>query len=493
MHRSAISKYIDSAELALNLITSGSTNELERPCGTLNNAPTGYANACTPAHGALVKAIPAKVEPSNMLSLALILFGSLLRHHYLGGERFQSLQNIAVIIAEVPMHARNMIKYRTLSLNKQLKLDKHKDKKRFEQFIEKKRNALLVLPRYDHSLSRSVVDIIDLNNFEVIHTYKHDINEMNNQVRNIDKFPNLKVDNSQIRFQYFHPLLLEDGSLISSSTKSLLFKIDFCSNLKWINEEMFHHSKMLDHEGNILIPANLYPKSKYIKNQKIIDDAIFKMNTEGEILYKKSIIEMLIEKDLPNKTTLGSYILRGYDDPIHLNDIEPALTNTLYWKIGDVFLSSPKLNAIIHYRPKTNKVLNYITGPFSVQHDVDIISEKEISIFNNNELGDDTRHSEILIYNFEKKTFRKKFNNQLQKENFKTSNNGLSHTLNDGSLLVEEQNHGRLILFNNKGEKEWEYVNKDKNGDIGFISWSRVIENDTMIKKIKTIIKDKEC
>ena len=97
-------------------------------------------------------------------------------------------------------------------------------------------------------------------------------------------------------------------------------------------------------------------------------------------------------------------------------------------------------------------------------------------------MGDDTRHSEILIYNFEKKTFRKKFNNQLQKENFKTGNNGLSHTLNDGSLLVEEQNHGRIILFNNKGEKEWEYINKDKNGDIGLITWSRIIENEMFLK-----------
>jgi hypothetical protein len=34
--------------------------------------------------------------------------------------------------------------------------------------------------------------------------------------------------------------------------------------------------------------------------------------------------------------------------------------------------------------------------------------------------------------------------------------------LNDGALMVEEQNHGRIILFNNKGQKEWEFVNKDK-------------------------------
>ena len=54
-----------------------------------------------------------------------------------------------------------------IDINAPPKLQKHKDKKRFEQFIPNKRNALLVLPRYDHSISRSVVDIVDLNNFEV--------------------------------------------------------------------------------------------------------------------------------------------------------------------------------------------------------------------------------------------------------------------------------------------------------------------------------------
>ena len=37
----------------------------------------------------------------------------------------------------------------------------------------------------------------------------------------------------------------------------------------------------------------------------------------------------------------------------------------------------------------------------------------------------------------------------LQKENFKTSFQGLSHTFKDGSLMVEEQEQGRIILFNN--------------------------------------------
>ena len=59
-----------------------------------------------------------------------------------------------------------------------------------------------------------------------------------------------------------------------------------------------------------------------------------------------------------------------------------------------------------------------------------------------------------MIYNFETKEFKKMFNDKLIKDNFKTITQGVSHILSDGSLIVEEQNHGRLILYNNIGEKE---------------------------------------
>jgi len=85
------------------------------------------------------------------------------------------------------------------------------------------------------------------------------------------------------------------------------------------------------------------------------------------------------------------------------------------------------------------------------------------------------------------------FNNQLMVEEFKTETQGLSHIFRDGSLLVEEQNFGRIILFNKDGQKEWEYVNIDKNGDIGFISWSRVIEDGMFIKKFKSLVNNVEC
>ena len=91
-------------------------------------------------------------------------------------------------------------------------------------------------------------------------------------------------------------------------------------------------------------------------------------------------------------------------DPIHVNDIEPAMSSSEYWNKGDLFLSLRNKNSIVHYRPSENRVINYIKGPFLRQHDVDIISDNEISIFNNN-ISIHKKISEILIYNFENNSF----------------------------------------------------------------------------------------
>lgn len=423
--------------------------------------------------------------------ILLIFSSGVLRDAYLGINKSPKLiRDIFLTLSEIPKNIYHTSKHFIgVDINAPPKLQKHTQKKKFEKFISNKRNALLILPRYDHGLKRSIIEIVDLNNFEVIHTYKHDISAMHTLVK-------LTIDDAPIRFEYRHPLLLEDGSIVSDSDYTPEFKIDFCSNLVWINDKgIFHHSKMLDHEGNIWVPGQI-ELSKYVKKFKInefFDDAIVKIDSDGKILYSKSILEILIEnKILPNNFALNSY-LSDEKDPIHLNDIEPAFTDSKHWKKGDLFLSIRDQSAIIHFRPSSNKVVNYITGPFAWQHDVDIISNKEISLFNNNNFVVDNKYAEVMIYNFETNKFKKLFNDQLKKENFKTYTQGLSHIFKDGSLMVEEQNHGRLLLFNNKGEKEWEFVNKSDDGDIGFISWSRIIEDDLFIENYKALVKSNKC
>ena len=412
-----------------------------------------------------------------------------LRDAYLGINQTPIfLRKNLEIVAEIPKNIYHVTQF-FFNRNAPPKLQKHKDKKRFQKYIPYKRNALLVLPRYDHSISRSVVDIVDLNDFKVIHTYRHDIAAMNDQILITKKFSNIHRDNNQTRFLYFHPLIFEDGSLIS--IYGPLYKIDLCSNLQWIKyEKKFHHSLTIDHDGNIWIPGYMDPKSKYIEKHLNIqnEDSIIKINTEGKILYEKSVFEILIKNKL-----LDDNIFKQGIDPLHLNSIEPALSDTEYWKKGDVFLSLRNQSKIIHYRPGTDQVISNITGPFAQQHDIQIISDQEIAIFNNNNFVVDNEYSQIIIYNFETHKFRTLFNDQLGKNNFKTYTQGLSHIFKDNALMVEEQEHGRILLFNNEGEKEWEFVNKDKNGYIGEVSWSRVIEDETFIKLFKSSVESKKC
>ena len=113
----------------------------------------------------------------------------------------------------------------------------------------------------------------------------------------------LKIDHSEKRFEYLHPLILEDGSLISSAEIAPLFNIDFCSQLLWINQEkQFHHSKMLDSDRNIWVASKMSPYSKLVDENKrslrFIDDSITKVNQKGEILLIKSVAEILIENGI---------------------------------------------------------------------------------------------------------------------------------------------------------------------------------------------------
>ena len=60
---------------------------------------------------------------------------------------------------------------------------------------------------------------------------------------------------------------------------------------------------------------------------------------------------------------------------------------------------------VLLYRPSTNKVLWHKMGPWMHQHDVDIISNHEISIFNNNAALYKTKIgrsgvNDVVVYNF---------------------------------------------------------------------------------------------
>ena len=81
----------------------------------------------------------------------------------------------------------------------------------------------------------------------------------------------------------------------------------------------------------------------------------------------------------------------------------------------------------------------------------------------------------------------------MKKYNMKTDFGGLYQRLNDGSYMVEEQEHGRIMLFNSKDDLIWEYVNKSNDGKVYVLRWSRIIQDEKIIKNFKNLLETKKC
>ena len=192
---------------------------------------------------------------------------------------------------------------------------------------------------------------------------------------------NLARDRNLRRYLFHGSFATEDGGLIFQSYSPLV-KIDACSRLVWINDEdLFHHSIERDDSGMFWVPTDQEPVTIKGVPKKFHDNSIAMVTPDGKLLMNRSVSQILIDNGLAHLLFWGD---GSFPDPIHLNDIEPVRKDGPYWRKGDLFLSLRNPSTVMLYRPSTNKVIWHKTGPWSKQHDVDILDDHRISIFNNN-------------------------------------------------------------------------------------------------------------
>jgi len=261
-----------------------------------------------------------------------------------------------------------------------------------------------------------------------------------------------------------HCLLAEDKSLIlfCNETNNLL-RLDSNSNFVWHNTDYrFHHCMNPDPDGNLWICATKFVDSKNFDNRvkKFREDYLVLVDSHtGKTVFKKSMSDIFIENNYKN-FVYGTVD----DDPYHLNDIQPAMTDSRYWKKGDLFLSLRHKSMIFLYRPSSGKIIRLIFGPFMHQHDVHIISDHEICFFNNNQqvwrsiqiepnrqsTDGSEKYSNMIIYNFEDTTFRAYFQQLFIDEKIVTKSQGMQEFLSNGDIFVESQNSGKVYVFNDE-------------------------------------------
>ena len=425
--------------------------------------------------------------------LFAIGFGVLVRQELDGSIKAGWVSKTALTLAEIPANFKNILVSALIVEDRFPTLDGFNG-------IPNSEETYLLLSRYEGDLQEGVVELIDLRNFEILHTWNPDIDAFNNLVEQVDEFKYLNRDFNNKRSLLQHPKLTTHGGLLFQPLR----QIDACSNLVFQNKhDIFHHSIETDIDGNIWVPSNIYPQTltiekvgrKTMQEDSFLDDAIVKLSPNGEILFEKSLSQIFIDNGL-------EYLLFSVGgssfaiDPIHLNDIQPVNFDGEFWEKGDVFLSLRHQSMVLLYRPSTNEIVWKGTGPFFHLHDVDILDKNRISIFNNNSKdfvnGDVVDgHNEVIIYDFKTNEYSSYLKDSLIENDVRTITNGRSEILTNGDLFVEETIYGRTLFFNKDGSLRWTHVNRASNQKVYRVGWSRILYTEEDIQTVNNFLTNK--
>jgi len=420
---------------------------------------------------------------------ATVFFGILVRHELLGGKRLGWISKSALFLTEIPVNLKDIFTNNLQSEDRFPYLDGFNG-------TPNQSESYLLLSRHDGNLREGIVELVDLQTFNVLHTWNPDIDKFNRLVPKDGEFKNLQRDGHNARQELLSPNLTIDGGLLFNSGP--LRKIDACSKLVYqVFNDGFHHSIETDSENNIWVPSTMYPQSLPIYKvgrslNGFVDDAIVKLSPNGEVLFEKSVSQILIDNGLEYllfSTGASNFTL----DPIHLNDIQPVDFDGKFWQKGDVFLSLRQQSMIILYRPLTNKIIWKGTGPFFHQHDVNILNEHKISIFDNHSkdfVGGDTvdGNNRVVIYDFKTNKYSTYLNQSLIENDVRTLTSGRSQILDNGDLFLEETVHGRTLYINADGSLRWTHYNRDDNKKVYRVAWSRILHNDKDIKNVNNFL-----
>jgi hypothetical protein len=284
-----------------------------------------------------------------------------------------------------------------------------------------------------------------------------------------------------------HPLLLPDGDIVFNTTTALV-RMGVCSSRPvWVLDEVMHHSNELDANGDIWVPTvstEGLADSAWLRD-RVRDDALARVSQDGKLLERRSFAGILRANGL-QALLLGTSGLLVNEDPIHLNEIKVAPGDSQYWRRGDLLISARHMSTVFLYRPSTNRILWYRTGPWMNQHSADFVGDHQISVFDNNVLanapagrafigqGDVNR---VVVFDFGDGSSTEPFADLLRLSRPMTVTGGRARVLPDGGLFVEETESGRHLRFS-RSALQWSRLNDYDARRVGLVSWSRYLTAD---------------
>ena len=438
----------------------------------------------------LRRLMSARVEVWLLLLLALaflaglVFYGSLVRAAALGSARHGWIGRAALATAEFPGQTRRVIGYLVNGADADLGIREDRFGTDAGLIVADPataaRDGYLVLARYDGDRGRSVVELVDLASGQVVHTWAPDIAAINARSTITSNLTDLAVDNAPGRARMYSPLVAPDGSFVYNNLSPLV-RLDVCGQRLWTVDQLFHHSNIAHPDGGYWVSTHIEPQTIEGVKRTFFEDSVTHVSEAGEVMFQKSVPQILIDNGLGRLV----YGLDFYsDDPLHLNDIEPARSDGPHWQRGDIFLSLRNVSAVVLYRPSENRVIRVIQGPWANQHDVDILDDHRISVFNNNRFNSSVGSyvegaNDVVIYDLATDAATSPFGPALASLDVRTVSEGLADILADGGVFVEESNFGRIMRLDAAGKPAWTYINRAGNGRLYLTSWSSLVPRAT--------------
>lgn len=282
-----------------------------------------------------------------------------------------------------------------------------------------------------------------------------------------------------------YPILLETGDIIFNNECVIVQLSPNQSKPVWVLDKVSHHSIEIDANGDIWTPS--VSDRAFLNNpclhDNLRDDSLAKISPDGRLLENHSFSEILLKNGL-RELLLGTTENIYRSDPIHMNQISVAPSNSRYWKKGDLLISARNLSSIFLYRPSTGKIIWNQQGPWMNQHSARFVDDHRISVFSNNVLkcGIKSEYcfvtpgeiNQVFIYDFATKEATQPFKAMLDKAKPVTKSGGVVQVLSDGGLYIEETDYGRHLRFT-KDRLLWSRVNDYNTEYIGSVSWSRYL------------------
>lgn len=407
--------------------------------------------------------------------LLMVWFGSLVLHAGQRGSAGKAAARIAAIPQRLGAHFKRPHSFRPWYGGDYRPLPDGLWRNPKQDFVDP---GYVLLTAFDEQRGRPLVKLVRLADGKALHVYAPDIDAIN-RLAPVQSAVAPRAKDT-VHHLMMHPLLMADGGLVIHDDKTPLARVDACGRVEWALGGVFHHSLEPDADGD-LWATYTYPKPVQPDVlPDFNDEAITRVSPQGKLLYRKRIADILDENGLGELWRTRPYS----EDPFHLNDIQPVLADGPHWRRGDLFVSLRNLSMVMLYRPSTGKILWWKIGPWAFQHDVEILDDHRITVFDNHwrygapeGVLDGTNR--ILRYDFASGEVDAPFYDSFLRYAIKTYAQGRATPLRNGDVMVEATEAGRLLRLAPDGTLRWQYVSANAENKRFQLRWSRYLDPAT--------------